>query len=130
MIIGCVYAAHHQYEAACHNWQSVIETDRKLLSRADLRQFKALCNDNYPLCNDEYHLYKEWEEVFRARPRYISIMSGLFTEEDEQEKNNEENHYDDGADKDRSQAFFLAYHQLMAYIIVGSCFVWRRQPSF
>ncbi len=48
-----------------------------------MRQFKALCDDDYSLYRDEHHLYKEWEEVFRARPRYISIMSGLVTEEDE-----------------------------------------------
>jgi hypothetical protein len=48
-----------------------------------MRQFKALCDDDYPLCRDEYHLYNEWEEVTRARPRYISIMDGLVMEEDE-----------------------------------------------
>jgi hypothetical protein len=115
VIGGCVYAAHHQYEAACHNWQSVIETGCRLLSRADMRQFTALCDDDYFLCRDEHHLYNECEEVTRARPRYISIMSGLVTEEAEQEMNDKENHYDKGADKDLSQAFFLVYHQLMAY---------------
>jgi hypothetical protein len=42
-------------------------------------------------------------------------MSGLVTEEDKQEMNDEENPYNKGADKDCSQAFFLVYHQLMAY---------------
>ncbi len=42
-------------------------------------------------------------------------MDGLITEDDEQEMNNEENHYDNRADEEHSQAFFLAYHQLMAY---------------
>ncbi len=65
-----------------------------------MRQFKALYNYDYSVCRDERHLYEEWEEVFRARPKYISIMPGLVTEEDEQETNNEENDYDDGADKD------------------------------
>ncbi len=50
-----------------------------------------------------------------SNTRYISIMDGLIREDDEQEMNDEENHYDNGADKERSQAFFLAYHQLMAY---------------
>jgi hypothetical protein len=86
-----------------------------MLSGADMRQFKALCNDDYSLCYDEHHLYKEWEEVFRARPKYISIAPGLVIEEDEQEMKDKENHYDNGSDKDHSRAFFLAYHQLMAY---------------
>ncbi len=115
MIVSCVNAAHHQYEAACHNWQSVIEDGHKLLSKVDLRQFKALCNNKYSLCRGEYHLYEEWEEVIMAKPNYISIMSGLITEEEEQEMNNKENHFDDGSDNDSSQAFFLVHHQLLVY---------------
>ncbi len=114
-IVSCVYATHHQYEAACHNWQSVIEGGRKLLSKADLRQFKALCNDDYSLCRGEYHLYKEWEEVIIVKPKYISIMSGLITEEEEQEMNDKENHFDNGLDDNCNQAFFLAHHQLLVY---------------
>jgi hypothetical protein len=113
--IGCIIAAHHQLKVAYHNWRSIAETGCKLLSRRDMRLFKALCDDDYSLCRDEYHLYKEQEEVTRARPRYISIMDGLVTEDDEQEKNNKENHYNKVGDKDCSQAFFLAYHQLMRY---------------
>jgi hypothetical protein len=90
-IVGCVYATHHQFEVTCHNWQSVIESGCKLLSRADLRQLKALCNDNYSLCRDEHHFYEEWEEVLKTRPKYISIMSGLITKEEEQEMNNKKN---------------------------------------
>ncbi len=82
-IVGYLITAHHQFEVACHNWWSLAETGRKLLSRRDMRQFKALCGDDYPLCRDEYHLYKEWEEITRAKPRYISIMDGLVTEDEE-----------------------------------------------
>jgi hypothetical protein len=60
-------------------------------------------------------IYEEWEELTRARPRYISIMDGLIMEDNEREMNDKENPYDNKVDKDRSQAFFLAYHQLMAY---------------
>jgi hypothetical protein len=113
-IVGCVIAAHHQFEVACHNWRSIAETGHRLLSGRDTRQFKALCDDGYPLCRDEYHLYEEWEERTRARPRYISIMDGLITEDDKQEMNNEENPYNKEAEEDCSQVFFLAYHQLIA----------------
>ncbi len=71
-----------------------------------MRQFKDLCDDDYSLCRNEHHLYKEWEELTRVRPRYISVMSGLVTEEDKQEMNDEENPYNKGVDKDCSQAFF------------------------
>ncbi len=80
-----------------------------------MRQFKALCDNCYYICRDEYHLYKEWDELTRARPRYVSIMDGLITENDEKEMNNKENHYNNRADEERSQAYFLAYHQLMVY---------------
>ncbi len=53
-------------------------------------QFKALCDNGYYLCGDEYHLYEEWEELTRARPRYISIMDGLIAEDDKQEMNDEQ----------------------------------------
>jgi hypothetical protein len=76
-----------------------------------MRQIKALHDNDYYLCMNEYRLYKEWEELTRARP----IMDGLITEDDEQEMNDEENPYNDRVDKDCSRAFFLACHQLMAY---------------
>jgi hypothetical protein len=80
-----------------------------------MRQLKALCDNRYYLCRDEYYLYEEWDHFTRARPRYVSIMDGLITEDDEQEMNNKENHVKNGVDEDRSQVFFLAYHQLMVY---------------
>jgi hypothetical protein len=100
-IIDCTIAAHHQFEVACHNWRCVAETGCKLLSGRDMRQSKALCDNDYYLCRDEYHFYKEWEELTRARPRYISIMDGLIKKDDKQEMNDEEN-----PDKYCSQAFF------------------------
>jgi hypothetical protein len=54
-------------------------------------QFKALCDNNNLLCKDEYDLNKEWMQVIDARPRYINIMSGLITDKDEQEWNNNKN---------------------------------------
>ncbi len=88
MILSCVDAAHHQFKVACHNWQSIAETGRLLLSRRDMMQFKALCDNVYYICRDhEDDLYEEWEELTRARPRYISIMDGLIMKEDEQEMN-------------------------------------------
>jgi hypothetical protein len=78
-------------------------------------QFKELCNNNYMLCKDEYHLYEDWTQVTEARPRYISIMHGRITDEDEQEWNEDKNQFDDSSDNDRRQAFFFAHHQMLAY---------------
>jgi hypothetical protein len=81
-ILSCVDATHHEFKAACHNWQSIAETGCQLMRGPDMRQFRALCNNGYYLFRDEYNLYEEWEDFARERPRYISIMDGLITEED------------------------------------------------
>jgi hypothetical protein len=114
-IIGSVDTAHTKYEADCLDWQSLIDDDHELLCKADMLQFKELCNSNNLLCKDEYDLYKEWTQVIEARPRYINIMYGQITEEDEQAWNNDKNGFDDYSDNDRRQAFFLVHHQMLAY---------------
>jgi hypothetical protein len=101
---------------ACHDWRSVISVGQELLSKADLRQFKALCDNDYISCKGEYYLYKDWAAMIMAKPKYIAIMSGLTSEEDEVD---EEHHFNDGSDNNCRQAYFLAHHQLLA-IIVGS----------
>jgi hypothetical protein len=88
-IIGSVDTAHTKYEADCADWQSVIDDGHMLLCKADMLQFKELCDNNYLLCKDEYDLYEEWTQVIEARPRYINIMYSRITDEDEQEWNND-----------------------------------------
>ena len=114
-IIGCVHNAHTKYEADCLDWQSVIDDGNELLCKADMLQFKELCDNNYMLCEDEYHLYNEWTQVTEAGPRYVSIMYGQITDEDEQAWNKDESRFDDSSDNDRRQAFFLAHHQMLAH---------------
>jgi hypothetical protein len=114
-IIGSVDNAHTKYEADCLDWQSVIDDGNELLRKADMLQFKELCNNNYMLCKDEYHLYKEWTQVTEARPRYISIMYSRITDKDKQAWNEDENQFNDSSDNNRRQAFFLAHHQMLAY---------------
>jgi hypothetical protein len=82
-IIGSVENAHTKYEADCLDWQSIIDDGNELLCKADMLQFNKLCDNNYMLSKDEYHLYQEWTQVTEARPRYISIMYGWITDEDE-----------------------------------------------
>ncbi len=83
-IIGSVDTAHPKHEADCLDQQSVINDGNELLCKADMLQFKELYNNNYMLCKDEYDQYEEWTQVIEARPRYISIMYGWITDEDEQ----------------------------------------------
>jgi hypothetical protein len=90
-VIGSVDNAHTKYEADCLDWQSIINDGNELLCKADMLQFKELCNNNYMLCEDEYHLYEELTQVTEARPRYISIMYGRITDKNVQSWNEDEN---------------------------------------
>jgi hypothetical protein len=46
------------------------------------------------------------QQSYQGKAQVISIMDELVTEEDEQEMNNKEKPYNEGADRDCSQAFF------------------------
>jgi hypothetical protein len=59
-------------------------------------------------------------------PRYINIMSCLITDKDEQAWSNDKDHFDDYSDDDR---FSLRVTRCWP-VIVGSCFIMKRQPSF
>jgi hypothetical protein len=113
-IIGSVYAPHTQYEADCLDWQSIIADGHELLSKADLGQFKALGDNNYFFCRGEYHLYEEWAQVIKAKPRYINIMSGLIIGKNKQAWSDDEDHFDNYSDNGCRQVFFLA-HQVLTY---------------
>ncbi len=113
--IGCVHNAHTKYEADWLDWQSVINDGNELLCKADILQFKELCNNNYILCKDEYHLYNQWTQVMEGRPRYVSIMYGWIIDEDEQAWNEDESRFNDSSDNNRRHAFFLAHHQMLAH---------------
>jgi hypothetical protein len=90
-MIGSADTAHTKYEADCLDWQSVINDGNERLCKADMLQFKELCNNNYMPCKNEYDLYKEWTQVIDAKPRYINIMYGWITGKDEQAWNNDKN---------------------------------------
>ena len=60
-----------------------MDDGNELLCKADMLQFKELCNNNCMLCKDEYNLYKEWTQVTEARPRYINIMYSQINDKDE-----------------------------------------------
>jgi hypothetical protein len=78
-------------------------------------QFKELCDNNYMLCEDEYHLYNEWTQVMQGRPRYISIMYSWITDKDKRAWNEEKSRFNDSFDNNCRQAFFLAYHHMLAH---------------
>jgi hypothetical protein len=90
IIIESVDTAHTKYEANCLDWQSIIDGGNELLCKADMMQFKELCNNNYMLCEDENDLYEEWTQV-EGRPRYINIMYGQINDKDEQVWNDDKN---------------------------------------
>jgi hypothetical protein len=114
-IIEGVDTAHTKYEADCLDWQSVINDGNELLCKADMLQFKELCNNNYLLYKDENDLYKEWTQVIEAGPRYTSVMYGRITDKYEQAWIDDENRFDDYPDNNLRQALFVTHHQMLAY---------------
>jgi hypothetical protein len=97
-IIECVYTTHTKYEADCLDWQSIINDGNELLCKADMVQYKELCDNNYVLYEDEYDLYEEWTQVTEARPRYINIMYGRINDKDKRAWNDDKNQFDDSSD--------------------------------
>jgi hypothetical protein len=114
-IIESVDTAYTKYEADCLDWQYVINDGNELLCKADMMQFKKLCDNNYMLCKDVYDLYKELTQVTEAKPRYVNIMYGWINDKDKLAWNDDENQFNDSSDNNRRQAFFLAHHQMLAY---------------
>ncbi len=54
--------------------------------------------------------------INRSWDGYICIRDGLVSEGEIQEMDNEENFYDEEPYKARACGFFLAYHQVLAYL--------------
>jgi hypothetical protein len=113
-LINCIHAAHTKYESNAMNWQMVIETRWRLLTRADMERFEQMCEDGL-LGPSDYGIFEDWSAIDRSRDGYLRIKDGLVLEGEIQEVEDEENHYDKEPYKAGVHAFFLAYHEMRAY---------------
>jgi hypothetical protein len=113
-VISCFHAAHMKYESNPLDWQWVVEIGWLLLTRQDMVRFHEMCKDGL-LGPGDYGIFEDKSAINRSRDGYICIRDGLLLEGEVQEMGNEENFYNKEPYKARVCAFFLAYHQVLAY---------------
>jgi hypothetical protein len=78
-------------------------------------RFQEMCEDGL-LGPGDYGIFKDWSGIDKLRDGYIRIRDGLVSEGEIQEMNDKENFYNEGPYKARVCGFFLAYHQVVAYL--------------
>jgi hypothetical protein len=78
-------------------------------------RFQEMCKDSLLGCGD-YVIFEDWLDMDRSKDGYIHIRDGLVLEGEIQEMIDEENFYNEGPYQARVHGFFLAYHQVVAYI--------------
>jgi hypothetical protein len=113
-VISCIHAAHTKYESNQLDWQRVVEIGWRLLTRQDMERFQEMCKDGL-LGPGDYGIFKDWSAIDRSRDGYVCIRDGLVLEGEVQEMDNKENFYNKEPYKARVCAFFLTYHQVLAY---------------
>jgi hypothetical protein len=79
----------------------------KLLSHLDLERY---C-DEFP---NEEDLQDEWEYAVTNPGKYVNLLVGQQTEEDQRRETDEENYYDDSSWEQKTMNFFMAYYQVKA----------------
>jgi hypothetical protein len=113
-VISCIHAAHTKYESNLLDWQQVVEIGWRLLTRQDIVRFQEMCKDEL-LGPGDYGIFEDKLAIDRSRDGYICIRDGLVLEGEVQEMGNKEIFYNEELYKARVCAFFLAYHQVLAY---------------
>jgi hypothetical protein len=87
----------------------------RLLPKRDMHRFKKLCEGGH-LIPEDYRIYEDWSAINKSQEKYIRIKDGLISEGEGQEMNDEENFYNEGPYEECVRGFFLAYHQVVAYL--------------
>jgi hypothetical protein len=113
-VISCIYAAHTKYDSNLLDWQRVVEIGWRLLTRQDMERFQGMCDDGL-LGLGYYGIFEDWSAIDRLRDGYVCIRDGLIPEGEVHKMDDEENFYDEEPYKAHVRAFFLAYHQVLAY---------------
>ena len=106
-VIDCVVKSNTCFEADPLYWMEVKIVGFKLLSHLDLKRYRS----KFP---DEKDLQDEWEDAVTNRGKYVNLLVGQQTEEDQRRETDEENYYDDSSWEQKTKNFFLAYYQVKA----------------
>ncbi len=84
------------------------------VDKAGHGRFQEMCEDGL-LGPGDYGIFEDWLAINRLRDGYVCIRDGLVLEGEVQEMDDKENFYNKEPYKARVCAFFLAYHQVIAY---------------
>ncbi len=80
-----------------------------LLSLDDLERYRII----FP---DEEDLQDKWEAVVNNGGKYVNLVVGLLTDDDIRAARDEENHFDEEPWNRVTKNYYLAYHQIKAYL--------------
>jgi hypothetical protein len=79
----------------------------KLLSHLDLKRYR----NTFPRKED---LQDEWEEAVTNLGKYVNLLVGQQTDEDQKAETDEENYYDNSLWEQKTMNYFMAYYQVKA----------------
>jgi hypothetical protein len=96
-------------EADPHVWGDIRMSGRALLESRDLDWYRDLVPDNEDL---QY----EWDAVMGDPLKCITLLIGQKDDEEQRMKSDEENYHPPFEAEQRTQNFFLAYHEIKAHL--------------
>ena len=80
-----------------------------LLTRLELDLYRDLIPDNADL-------QEEWEAAVDDPEKYVPLLIGQKTDDEQQAESDEENYHNPFEAEQTMQNFFLAYHEVMAHL--------------
>ncbi len=108
-IVDCIRKSYTCYQADPPGWEYVREIRLSLLLLDDLERYRII----FP---DEEDLQDEWEAVVNNGSKYVNLVVGLLTDNDIRAARDEENHFDEEPWNRVTKNYYLAYHQVKAYL--------------
>jgi hypothetical protein len=108
-IVDCVCKLYPCYQADPTGWEYVREIGLSLLLLDNLERYHII----FP---DEEDLQDKWEAVVNNSGKYVNLVVGLLTNNDIRAARDEENHFDEELWNRVTKNYYLAYHQVKAYL--------------
>ena len=108
-MIDCVSKSYECHEADPHFWGGIRESGQQLLATRELERYRDLIPD------DE-DLQREWEAAVDDPLKYVELLIGQKSEDEQREETDEENYYPPFEAEQETQNYFLAYHQVKAHL--------------
>ncbi len=108
-MIDAVARSYECHEGDPHCWNGIRDDGRQLLSARELRRYRKLIPE------DE-DLQRDWEAAVNDPAKYVQLMLGQQSDEEQREDSDEENYYPPFEAEQDKQNYYLAYHQVEAHL--------------